>query len=110
MKTNPEADNPLCAAVVVVGGTVKFNPGQMVATPGALAVLRERGCAPHELLRRHLRGDWGDLSTEDATRNDQALLYGDRLLSAFDIGGDERIWIITEADRSVTTLLLPSEY
>jgi hypothetical protein len=111
MSTNePDDGVVLSAAVVMVGGSVRFNPGRVLATPGALAALQEQGRAPHALLLRHLRGDWGDVSPGDARLNDQALIHGDRLLSSYGIGGDERIWIITEADRSATTVLLPSEY
>ena len=60
-------------------------------------------------LRRHASGDWGDLCPEDALANDEALHQGGRLLSAYG-HGDHRFWIITEADRSVTTVLLPEDY
>ena len=88
---------------------VKFPPGQLVATPGALRVLTEQNVSPVALLERHLAGDWGDLSTEDVRENEFSLLNGLRLLSAYSVGS-HRIWIITEADRSATTLLLPDEY
>ena len=88
----------------------KFSPGQIVATPGALALLEEHHCSPIDLLSRHLCGDWGDLPPEDSGLNNDALNGGGRLLSAYRIGENARMWIITEWDRSVTTLLLPSEY
>ena len=94
----------------------RFALGQIVATTGALAA-----CQPDHLLRclaRHARGDWGCVCTEDAATNDQAVTEGLRILSAYPIDpakpskgwGDNTLWIITEADRSVTTFLLPSEY
>lgn len=67
---------------------------------------------PAPLLKRHLTGDWGTLDQEDWNTNQRALKFGDRLLSSYDIdaGDESRLWIITEADRSSTTLLLPSDY
>ena len=90
--------------------SIKFSPGQIVATPGALAALEEHQVTPLSLLARHLRGDWGDLPSEDAHLNDQALQSEGRLLSSYVIAPDTKIWIITEWDRSVTTLLMPLEY
>lgn len=88
----------------------KFSPGQIVATPGALAAMEEHQCQPLTLLARHLAGDWGVLPAEDAQLNDEALKSDGRLLSSYPLGSDTRIWVITEWDRSVTTFLLPSEY
>jgi len=87
-----------------------FPTGQIVATPGALALLEQVNKSPLEFLSRHLRGDWGDLCQEDKTENELSLKYGFRLLSSYRVTDTEKIWIITEADRSVTTLLLPAEY
>jgi len=88
-----------------------FASGQIVATPGALDLLERSGHSPGALLRRHLTGDWGDLCADDKARNDAALEEGFRLHSAYSLGSaGEKIWVITEADRSVTTLLLPGEY
>ena len=87
-----------------------FPPGQIVATPGALAFLEQANKSPLEFLSRHLRGDWGDLCQEDKTENELSLKYGFRLMSSYPITETEKLWIITEADRSVTTLLLPAEY
>jgi hypothetical protein len=75
----------------------EFDPGQFVATPGALEALKEAGQVPGELLSRHLRGDWGDLCDEDRRLNDLALQDGSRLLSAYQTRAGQRIWIITEA-------------
>ena len=88
---------------------VLFALGQIVATPGVLEALREAGHAPDELLRRHVSGDWGDLDEHDRKENVQALRNGSRILSAYHLPDGVKIWIITEADRSSTTLLLPEE-
>jgi len=85
--------------------------GRVVATPAAIVALLEGGGEPGELLQRHRRGDWGDLCEEDRAVNRKAVVLGYRLLSAYTLpASGEKIWIITEADRSMTTLLLPSEY
>ena len=87
-----------------------FPAGRLVATPGALALLEQADKSPFEFLSRHLRGDWGDLCQEDKTENELSLKYGFRLLSSYPVTETEKLWIITEADRSATTLLLPQEY
>lgn len=83
--------------------------GQVVATPGALELLSKADATPLPFLIRHSMGDWGTVPQEDAELNNQALVDGGRILSSYNVG-DDRIWIITEWDRSVTTILLPSEY
>lgn len=86
----------------------RFQPGKFYATPGAL-----KQFSRIELflcIRRHLAGDWGDLSTEDKRLNNQSLIRGGRLLSTYIMQNDRKLWIITEADRSATTCLLPEEY
>lgn len=88
----------------------KFSPGQIVSTPGALEAMEEHQCSPLTFLARHLSGDWGSVCAEDAASNDEALQCGLRVLSSYEIAANTTIWIITEADRSVTTFLLPSEY
>lgn len=85
-----------------------FPCGRLMITPAAAAVIPADEAA--SALRRHAAGDWGELSAEDWTSNDEALRDGARLLSAYQTRNKERFWIITEADRSVTTLLLPSDY
>jgi hypothetical protein len=95
--------------------TIEFEPGQVVATPGALKTLTFAGQKPSEFLSRHLRGDWGDLDEEDKALNDAALIDGSRLLSAHETRKGERIWVITEAAgddgrRGSTCLLLPEDY
>ncbi|MCU1300304.1 MAG: plasmid related protein [Candidatus Sulfotelmatobacter sp.] len=87
-----------------------FPAGQIVATPGALALLEQANQSPLEFLSRHLRGDWGELYQDDKTENELSLKCGFRLMSSYPVTDSERLWIITEADRSVTTLLLPAEY
>lgn len=87
-----------------------FILGQVVATPGALEALEMASQSSTDILNRHVIGDWGDLDAQDKQTNNDALRNGERLLSAYTLASGERIWIITEADRSVTTLLLPSEY
>jgi hypothetical protein len=87
-----------------------FPPGRIVATTGALALLEQANKSPLEFLSRHLRGDWGDLCHEDKTENELSLKHGFRIMSSYEVSDTEKLWIITEADRSVTTLLLPSEY
>jgi len=87
-----------------------FPAGQIVATPGALALLERTNKTPIEFLSRHLRGDWGDLCPEDKTENELSLKHGFRLMSSYRVTWNENLWVITEADRAITTLLLPSEY
>jgi len=87
----------------------RFDLGQIVATPGALELLERAGVNPLTLVRRHVTGDWGEVPPEDARENEFSVENGYRILSSYTVGG-EKIWIITEADRSATTLLLPSEY
>jgi hypothetical protein len=82
----------------------------IVATPGALAALLTAGQTPGPLLRRHVTGDWGDLDGEDQRENEYSLAHGFRLLSAYGLSDGTRIWVITEADRSSTSILLVSEY
>ena len=83
--------------------------GRVVATPGALQLLREAEEDPLRLLSRHASGDWGELDAHDVRENERALRHGWRLLSSYPVG-EGRVWVITEADRSCTTLLLPEEY
>lgn len=88
----------------------RFPLGQVVATPGALFTLASLNVSPWTLLSRHVRGDWGELYEHDRRENERALTEKARLLSAYTLPAETRIWIITEADRSATTLLLPEEY
>lgn len=94
----------------------KFHPGQVVATPGALDAIRASGQTPEVFLGAHLEGHWGgDLCEEDRRLNNEALVDGSRLLSAYKTLRGEKLWVITEAEgddgrRAATTLLLASEY
>jgi hypothetical protein len=89
---------------------VKFDPGRIVATPGVLDAMASSGDDPLDFLFRHLDGDWGDLSPEDIAENELSLQHGWRLLSSYRLSDGTKVWIITEADRSATTFLLPDEY
>ena len=84
--------------------------GRVVATPNAIEALQEAHQTPSEFLNKHLAGDWGDLCDEDKRANDQAVENGSRVLSAYVLTNGVKLWVITEADRSSTCLLLPSEY
>ena len=100
--------------------TPKFTPGQVVATPAALHLMTQTHTSALSLLKRHLHGDWGDVCAEDAKANELALTQQTRIISSYALpltpskGSNQamigKIWIITEADRSVTTFLLPMEY
>ena len=88
----------------------RFSLGQIVATPGALETLQQVERDPAEFIARHVTGDWGDLEDEDKQENELSVEQGFRILSAYTLDDNTKIWIITEYDRSATTLLLPSEY
>ena len=88
----------------------QFPLGQVVATPGALDALERTGQSPLEFLNRHASGDWGEVCEADKKENDFSVRNGFRLLSAYRLRDGTKIWIITEADRSATTILLPEEY
>lgn len=87
----------------------RFPLGRVVATPGALEALEASGVSAVELLDRHQSGDWGEVPCEDARENERSVRDGYRILSSYPVG-EKRVWVITEADRSSTCLLLPSEY
>lgn len=87
-----------------------FPLGQICATPGAIEALEQVGLPASNLLTRHVLGDDGELCREDKQTNRDALKTGARIFSSYKINDQLKIWIITEADRSVTTLLLPEEY
>ena len=95
--------------------TQKFELGNVCATPGAIDALKKNGVTASNLLNRHLVGDWGKLPTSDVKANEDAIAGNDpeqwaRVLSSYPLADGSKVWIITEADRSVTTLLLPDEY
>ncbi len=93
-----------------------FSMGQMMSTPGVLEMLQAAGVRPQVLLARHARGDWGDLSLDDKEANSQALVDGSRILSAYELPGqDKKVWIITEAvgddgQRASTCIMMADEY
>jgi hypothetical protein len=95
--------------------TMKFDLGQMVATPGALEALASAGQEPLYFLERHARGDWGEVDEEDGRLNDESVRDGSRILSAYHTLRGDKLWIITEAEgddgrRASTCILLPDEY
>ena len=101
----------MALAVLNLASQARFSPGQLVMTIGVDDLVRQGRLNPAPFLRRHLHGDWGDLSDDDRELNDAALKSGEnRLFSSYQVTRDLKLWIITEWDRSVTTLLLPSEY
>lgn len=86
-----------------------FPLGRVVATPGALQLLEEAAEDPLRYLARHASEDWGKIDSHDRRENERSLKHGWRILSSYPVGG-KTVWVITEADRSVTTILLPEEY
>jgi hypothetical protein len=88
----------------------KFQLGKIVATPGAIECLQVSGQDGSEFIRRHVQGDFGKLDADDVQTNLEAISYGGRVFSAYTTLNGRDIWVITEADRSVTTLLLPDDY
>jgi hypothetical protein len=87
-----------------------FTLGQVVATPGALAALEKAGQQPGDFLSRHVSGDWREVPPEDIKENEFSLHHGFRLLSAYRTNAGDRLWVITESNRSSTCILLPEEY
>lgn len=88
----------------------RFPLGQIVATPGALRAFQKAHQTPHEFIARHIVGDWGELDEADIAENELSVKEGFRILSAYKLKTGVKIWVITEADRSATTFLLPEEY
>lgn len=113
-------------------GSSLFDLGQVVATPGALELMHITDTSPLRLIARHVAGDWGDCHPDDAQTNNDAVREGMRVMSVYRLPlieppvqvdstatnhaipphatDDDQVWVITEADRSVTTILLPEEY
>lgn len=87
-----------------------FELGQIVSTPGAIALMEKVRANASELLNRHVAGDFGDCCPEDLEANEQAVENEERVFSVYKLIEDQTVWIITEADRSSTCILLPSEY
>lgn len=87
-----------------------FPLGRIVATPGALETLARSGQDARFFLERHASGDWGQVDEHDGAENNYSLAHGFRILSSYRTAGGETVWVITEADRSSTCLLLPDDY
>ena len=88
-----------------------FPLGRIASTAGALDALAAEGADAVELLKRHVSGDWGELGGDDKAENELSVKHGFRILSAYRLPRTRvKLWVITEADRSATTLLLPDEY
>lgn len=102
--------------MVGFNSTIKFRLGKTVATPSAFDAIKKANDNPRQFLLRHIQGDWGDVCGEDKALNDKAVANeGDvekqqRVLSVYKTSLGQKIWIITEYDRSATTILLPEEY
>jgi len=108
MITRQKRQDGLGPCAVAQGRPVSFPLGMVVATPGAIEAMA--GQSPAEFLDRHSQGDWGDVCREDWSLNDQSVTDGARILSAYRTAKGGKLWIITEADRSSTCILLPEEY
>ena len=87
-----------------------FTLGQVVATPGALKAIEASGDSLFSYLSRHQSGDWGEVDAHDRKENELSLVQGFRLMSVYSLSTGVKIWVITEADRSSTCILLPEEY
>ena len=88
----------------------KFELGQLLTTPGALQALSRNGADGSVYADRHRKGDWGNVSDHSVHENERALIQHDPIMSAYTLEDGTRIWIVTEADRGTTTILLPEEY
>ena len=97
-----------CGRAKVFMGSAGFELGRLLITPNAVRVLVNEDVL--HALARHVRGDWGELSEEDRKENELSLREGFRLLSAYRDRNGVKFWVITEADRSATTVLLPQDY
>jgi len=94
---------------------ILFDLGQILATPGALDAMTRNNTTGMDLLKRHAGGDWGVLSQDDKQANQEAIQTGERILSAYLLSDETKVWVITEATddrgrRATTTILLPDEY
>jgi len=107
---SPQAHSPEPCTSDAPAPQPLFPLGDIVGTPGALALLRQYNHHPVRLLARHLHGDWGEVCAEDAAANCEAVTNEGRILSCYVMPGGERLWVITECDRSSTTMLCPDEH
>lgn len=104
----------------MTAGQIRFDPGKVVMTPGAMESIASAGQKPSDFLHRHVTGDWGDLDTHDTRANESAMKTGLRLLSSYETAAGETLWVITEhvdlghggkpERRELTTILLPADY
>jgi hypothetical protein len=124
-QTDPDrTELPEKPPVVIITNNARFAVGQLAATPGALALLEQHNIGVAALVNRHIHSSWGDVCAEDADSNELAIEHGNRVMSVYRLVDAQQlastpvakrndlptVWVITESDRSVTTLLLPSEY
>jgi len=93
-----------------VNGQVLFDLGELAITPNALASIIAAGKLPDLFIARHTAGDWSEMAEEDQSNNRNAIKRGSRIFSSYQVSPGVRVWVVTEADRSVTTILLPLEY
>jgi hypothetical protein len=122
--TTQSSEPPEKPTVVIITNSARFAVGQLAATPGALALLEKHNIGVAALVNRHIHGSWGDICAEDADTNELAIEHRGRVMSVYRLVDAQQlastpvakridlptVWVITESDRSVTTLLLPSEY
>jgi hypothetical protein len=94
---------------VIDRGQARFELGRIVATPGALAAFERNGADGRAQLTRHVRGDWGDVDEDDQATNERSVKGGSSIQSVYHLDDGTEVWVITEADRSMTTFLLPEE-
>ena len=95
---------------LIATSRARFPLGRMLATPGALQALTDAGETGLPYLARHQGGDWGEIDEQDKAENELSVSRRLRIMSAYHLSTGEKIWIITEADRSATTILLPDDY
>jgi hypothetical protein len=107
---NNESPTGTASTAALHRPSINLTLGKLVSTPGAIEAMARVGQEPLELLNRHRSGDWGEVDAEDWATNDHAVIHGERVLSAYTLKDGVLLWIITEADRSATTFLLPEEY
>ncbi|MDT5267961.1 MAG: hypothetical protein QOH49_147 [Acidobacteriota bacterium] len=98
------------AKAETTAGAARFPLGRLFLTPGAIAALEESGQQPFDFLRRHQSGDWGDLGKEDKRENEFSVTRALRILSKYHTAKGDALYVITESDRSTTTILKPEEY